>query len=229
MRGALRIALLLAAFALPAGLAPQPAVAAAQRDWTKTVVATPEGGFRMGNPAAAVKLIEYGSLTCPHCAHFSAEGVPGLIGDVRSGRLSYEFRNFVRDPADLGAALVSRCVPPGRYFEVTAKLFDTQQQWIGRVMTLDEEQQKALDALEPAARVSRLAEIADVAGVIGVPAAQAKACLADGKATEKLLDMRRVAIEQVQLEGTPTFLINGKKVSGVFDWASLQPHLKAGS
>ncbi len=54
----------------PVAAAGPPAKAQAAHDWSRTVAMTPEGGFRMGNPAAKVKLIEYGSLACPHCRHF---------------------------------------------------------------------------------------------------------------------------------------------------------------
>ncbi|HEX2762279.1 MAG TPA: thioredoxin domain-containing protein, partial [Allosphingosinicella sp.] len=63
----------------PADAAPVRRSAPVARDWTRTVVATPEGGFRMGNPAARVKLVEYGSLTCGHCAAFSRAGVGTLL------------------------------------------------------------------------------------------------------------------------------------------------------
>ena len=67
-------------------------------DWTKMVTQTPEGGFLMGNPQADVKLIEYGSMTCPHCAEFAEKDAPALIDKyVKSGRVSFEYRNFVRD------------------------------------------------------------------------------------------------------------------------------------
>ena len=56
---------------------------------------TPEGGFRMGNPAAPIKLVEYGSLACPHCRHFEETGYKPLLQTyVRTGRVSYEFRNL---------------------------------------------------------------------------------------------------------------------------------------
>src|SRR3546814_9181159 len=84
------LALLFAAAALPLGIAAVPAAQAeAAKDWTKTVARTPEGGFRVGNPDAPVKLVEYGSLTCDHCAHFAEEATPKLLGQyVRSGRVS---------------------------------------------------------------------------------------------------------------------------------------------
>ena len=65
------------------------------RRWS---TATPEGGFLMGNPNADVKLVELGSMTCPHCAEFAEQADQKLINDyVKSGRVSFEFRNFVRD------------------------------------------------------------------------------------------------------------------------------------
>ena len=72
----------------------------APRDWSRTVAATPEGGFRMGNPNAKVKLVEYGSLACPHCRHFEETGYKPLVQQyVRTGRVSYEFRNFASQRA----------------------------------------------------------------------------------------------------------------------------------
>ncbi|HWU93511.1 MAG TPA: thioredoxin domain-containing protein, partial [Sphingomicrobium sp.] len=98
------------AFAACLALPMAPAAAAAKappkvpagHDWTKTVAVTPEGGFRMGNPAARVKLVEYGSLICPHCRHFNETGYkPLLQGYVRTGKVSYEFRNMVLNAPDI--------------------------------------------------------------------------------------------------------------------------------
>ncbi len=78
---------------------------------------TPEGGFRMGNPAASVKLIEYFSTTCPHCAHFAAEGTPVLVRNyVRTGRVSLEYRNYVLNGLDVAASFISRCAAPRGLF-----------------------------------------------------------------------------------------------------------------
>src|SRR4249919_2359055 len=79
-------------------------------DWTMVVNPTPAGGFMMGNPNAKVKLIEFGSLTCPHCREFDEKGVPTLMSNyVKTGQVSWEFRNYVRDGFDLAASLVARC------------------------------------------------------------------------------------------------------------------------
>lgn len=230
MGRALLIALALAG-AGAAQLAAVPAAPAqAQRDWTKTVVVTPEGGFRMGDPAAAVKLVEYGSLTCPHCAHFAKDAVPNLLGEVRRGKVSYELRNFVRDPADLAGALLSRCAPPTRYFALTDQIFASQEQWLGRLNAMSEAEQQEIAALTPPQRIARYASVSGLnalAAQAGVSGAQANACLIDQKAIDRLLEIRRVATERDGVQGTPTFLINGRKVDGVHDWATLQPNLAA--
>src|SRR5579863_6598616 len=75
----------------PAPTVPPPAGKA----WSDVVSATPAGGMVMGNPAAPVKLVEYGSLSCPHCAHFAEFGFKPLVAKyVDSGKVSYEYRSF---------------------------------------------------------------------------------------------------------------------------------------
>ena len=98
--------------------------AAAASDWTKTVTVTPDGGYRMGNPAAPVKLVEYGSLTCGACGRFAQEGVPQLVSKyVRTGRVSFEFRNYVRDPADIPN------FPGTPTFTINGKLAENAATW----------------------------------------------------------------------------------------------------
>lgn len=90
--------------------APIAAVAApAGTSWSETVAETPEGNFVMGNPAAKLKLVEYGSFTCSHCRDFAHESSEELKAMVDSGKISYEFRVYVRDPIDITTALLARC------------------------------------------------------------------------------------------------------------------------
>lgn len=210
------------------GAAPA-ATAAKAKDWTRVVVATPEGGFRVGNPDAAVKLVEYGSLTCDHCANFAKEGVPQLLANyVKGGRVSFEFRNFIRDPADLTAALLSRCAGTDDFFALTDHYFETQAEWLGRFRALSEEQATAINALPMGEKLSRFAAVGGLdamAAKAGVTPAKAKQCLADEAAVERLVQMRGVAVEKHQLQGTPTFVINGKTAEGAHNWAALEPLL----
>ncbi|HJQ18244.1 MAG TPA: thioredoxin domain-containing protein [Allosphingosinicella sp.] len=219
-----------AAVALSAASAAGPAARrAATADWTRIVVATPEGGYRMGNPNAALKLIEYGSLTCPHCAHFEAEGVPPLVQKyVRSGRVSYEFRNYVRDPYDLVGALLSRCAGPRGYFPLTHRIFAAQAQWTARFGALSASQYDALDALSGPPKLIRIAAVSGLdamAAQHGVTPSRARACLSDTKAVDRLTEMRQAANSRYDLQGTPTFVINGKKAENASGWAALEPLL----
>ena len=227
----MRARLLLAALALvaPTGVAVAQATPAAQRDWTRTVAKTPEGGFRVGNPDAPVKLIEYGSMTCSHCAEFAEQGVPKLLQNhVRSGRVSFEFRNFVLNSYDLTASLLSRCAGPANFFSVTDAMFAAQAQWLARYTGLSEAAQKGIAAAPEAERPWRVATLGGLdafAAKGGVTAARAKACLADKAGIAQLVELRRAAQAQHQVSGTPTFLINGVKASA-HDWASLEPLLR---
>ena len=84
---------------------------------------TPEGGFRMGNPAAPIKLIEYGSLACPHCRHFAETGYKPLLQNyVRTGRVSYEFRNLLISGPDISVSLLARCFGPGQVLRDVANM-----------------------------------------------------------------------------------------------------------
>lgn len=213
------------AFAL---VAPEPASAQA-RDWTRTVVTTPEGGFRMGNPNAKVKLVEYGSLTCPHCAHFSAEAKAPLAAYVRSGKVSYEFRNYVLNGIDIAATLVARCAAPASFFRLTESLYATQRQWVGRISGISQAEKDKLAGLSDGARLGRLADIGGItqlAAQAGLAPARAKQCLGDPAALDTL-DRLAAAAEAQGVSGTPTFFYNDANI-GSHDWHSLEPILREG-
>jgi protein-disulfide isomerase len=202
-------------------------------DWTQMVSATPAGGFLMGNPAAKVKLVEYGSMTCGHCAAFAEEGVPALVSKyVKSGQVSFEFRNFVRDGADMAAALISRCTGPNAFFPITEQLFAAQEEWLGKLQKLTPAEQQQLSALTPAQSTPALAQAAgllDFARVRGIPAAKAQACVADQAQLQRLVEINQTAVRDHQVAGTPAFLINDRTLP-VADWkgveAALQQALK---
>ena len=212
----------------PTVAAAAPAAPAAQRDWTKMVVKTPEGGFRVGNPNAPVKLVEYGSMTCNHCAHFAEEAMPKLLQDhVRTGRVSFEFRNFVLNAYDLTASLLSRCAGPANFFGVTDAMYAGQPQWLARYSGLTEATQKEIAAAPEAERPWRIATLGGLeafAAKGGVDAARAKACLNDKAGIQQLVELRRAAQAEHQVSGTPTFIINGVKASA-HEWATLEPLL----
>lgn len=207
------------------------APAAAQqrgRDWTQVVSTTPQGGFRMGNPNAPVKVVEFLSLTCPHCAAFAAEGAPPLIRNyVRTGRVSLEYRNFVLNGLDLAAAAISRCAAPNRYFALNHELFATRDTWMGRIGAMTPAQRQGMRGLDPVQTIRRTIAIAGLDAIAarhGVTAAQANRCVTQA-ALDRLTQMQQAG-SNFGVTGTPTFAINGQIAGTAHDWASLEPMLR---
>lgn len=204
---------------------------AAAPDWTKVVVATPEGGFRVGNPAAKVKLIEYGSFTCPHCAHFHDEAMSALkTRYIAGGKVSFEFRNFVLNAPDYAAALLARCDGPTRFFGLHDRFFAEQPRWtqpFTQQSAADGERIAALPAEKQIGAIAEAGKLDDFVAPLGVTSARFNACVNDKAALDKLLDMRKAAVETFKVQGTPTFIINGKTVDDTNTWAALEPGIKA--
>jgi len=219
-----------AALGATATLAAAPAkkaAAPAKRDWTRNVVVTPEGGFRMGNPNAAVKLVEYGSLTCPTCARFSNSSKAPLAAHVRTGKVSFEFRNYVLNSLDLTAALLARCAGPGGFFRLTESFYATQPQWVGKITGMTQAQKDQLQGLAANQQIARMAQIgglSQMAAQAAVTPQKAQACLSDEAGIDRLVQMRQAG-EAAGVSGTPTFLINGTAVHA-HDWAELQPLIR---
>ena len=227
----MRIAVCLAAaLLLPATAAAARPVAkpSAVRDWSQTVVLTPEGGFRMGNPAAPVKLIEYGSLACPHCRHFEETGFAPLVQNyVRIGKVSYEFRNLLINGPDISISLLARCSGPANFFAMSRFVYATQPQWQKKLEDMSDTDKAALGSMNTQQQIARYAEIAgmgQMAARFGLGSDKAKTCLADPEGLQKLLDMTKAA-ESAGVNHTPTFLINGK-VNDAATWEELGPELK---
>jgi protein-disulfide isomerase len=214
----------------PATLA-QAAPVAAKVDWTKTVVATPDGGYAMGNPRAPLAVVEYGSYTCSHCAHFSAEGLPKLMPYVASGKVRYEFRSFLRNSLDMVVSMVTYCQPAPRFFRMTDMMFARVQDWGKGFSAITPAEQKAWEG-KPLGTI--LPEVSAKGGFTsfmqqrGLPVATTNACLGSPATLAKLQASQKVAYEKYTVQATPTFLLNGAVLDGVSSWETLEPRLKAG-
>lgn len=217
----------LGAVALPA-VAMQAPTAAQQRDWSKVAAETAEGGFRLGNPDAPVKLVEYASLTCSHCATFHNEAMPELkSGAIARGGVSYEFRNFVLNPIDLAASLIARCGTGSDFFQRADYFLGEQQQWMRPFGSIPQAERERISKLPQDQMLGAAVAAAGLEGKLaarGIPAAKVRACLADKAELQQLLTLRQAASEKYKIEGTPTFLINGKVAEGN-DWAAIKPLL----
>lgn len=201
-------------------------------DWSTIVVPTAAGGFQMGNPNAKVKLIEYGSLTCPHCREFDETGVPLLVSKyVKSGKVSWEFRNYVRDAFDLTATLLARCNGAKSFFPMTRALYKDQPIWVGKIQKVPEAQLEALQNLPPNKQFIELAKLSGLqqyAAVRGVPQAKSAQCLANEGKVNQLVQMTADATtEYPKFSGTPNFIVNGTLYEKIAGWPSLEAKLKS--
>ena len=201
-------------------------------DWSTIVTPTAAGGFMMGNPNAAVKLVEYGSMTCPHCAEFDETGTSPLInGYVKNGKVAFEFRNYVRDAIDLTASLVARCNGAKGFFPLTRAMYKDQDSWIGKIQKVPPAQLEALQGLPPTRQFVELAKLAgfqQYAAVRGVPVAKSTQCLTDQNSVNQLVQMTGDATtEYPKFPGTPTFVINGKMLEKVASWKDLEGKIKS--
>jgi protein-disulfide isomerase len=199
------------------------------QQWSDVVSETPDGGYRMGNPNAPIKLVEYGSRTCPHCALFDAEGVPKLKSQyVSTGKVSYEFRDYpVHASLDMAPILLGRCVDPSSYFPMLDQMMANQQTLLANTTSLD---QNALQGLSPSQVTVYLAEhlgYLDFVKARGVPEAKARACLNDKAAIEGVAQRTSDANQNYNITGTPTFILNGRVLPNTGEWEQVEQALKA--
>jgi protein-disulfide isomerase len=154
----------------------------------------PPTEFSMGSPKAKVQVVEYASLSCPHCARFNAEVFPAFKAKyVETGEVRYTLREMLTPPAELAAAgfLLARCAGPGKYFKVVDEVFRSQSRWT------------------EGASVKPI--FVEIAKNNGLTEAQFDACVSN-EASLKALSERVQAAVNAGVSATPTFFVNGKKV-----------------
>ena len=216
---------------MPVATSPIANVAApAGQDWTQTVSAT-ERGFVMGNPNAPVKLVEYASITCPHCAEFSVDGgAEGIQNYVRSGRVSWEYRPYMIFPTDPGLFALLRCQGASAFFPLTEQLYADQRNWAARGQTYMEANQAALQAMDLQTRATTLVRETGTDAFFrqrGMTQQQIDQCLADPRNLQRVADDTQHATQNEGVSGTPTFFINGTQAppnTGL--WPQLEPLLR---
>jgi protein-disulfide isomerase len=151
----------------------------------------------LGPTDAKVTIIEYGSLTCPHCAAFNAEVFPKIkTAYIDTGKVRYVFREFPRDPKDAAGSMLARGIAGedcAKYFAVVDVVFRQQNEFLEKTT-------------ETLTRIGRQAGLSQQA---------VEACLKDQALLDKLTAGRKFAIEVLKIPGTPTFFINGAMMDGV--------------
>jgi len=149
----------------------------------------------LGDLNAPITIIEYSSLTCPHCAHFHVDILPDLRkGYIETGKARFVYRDFPLDRAALYAAALAHCAGKDRFFAFLDILFRSQATW-GR----------ANDPLDALKRVGRIG---------GLKVADIDACFKDQKLLDGILQSRMVGAQTFEVNSTPTFFINGERLLG---------------
>jgi protein-disulfide isomerase len=158
----------------------------------------------MGDPNAKVTVIEYGSASCTHCAHFNNDIFPAFKAKyIDTGKVRYVFREFLTEPVDLAAAvfLLARCAGKDKYFSVLDTFFHAQA-----------DVYKTGDAGPVLTRIAK---------DNGMSEQQADACLGDKAATAALNARVQGYVNNDKISGTPTFFVDGQRLEGVQTLAQL--------
>ena len=182
---------LVANVALAAGAAPEPD---RTMDMATVLKPGPLPELTVGDPSG-VPVVEYGSLTCPHCATFSREVFPELKKDyIDTGKVRFTFREFPRNTLDVAAFVLARCVGDDKAFAAIELLFATQDKWA----FVDKPLEPLIAAMRPA----------------GLTHDQAMACLKDQSKADAIVAIGKRATDEIKMTGTPTFVIDGKVYGG---------------
>lgn len=166
--------------------------------------------FVIGADNAPAVIIEFASLTCPHCARFHAEVLPRIKSEyVDRGLVKFIYRDFPLDGAALRAAQIARCLPPERYFTFMDVLFRQQEQWAAG---------RDINAI-----VDRVKQLA---GLAGLSREKADACASDQDSQKRIVEAAQAGERDYQVRATPTIVINGKRHAGTNSFEELEKALQ---
>lgn len=213
--------------ALPAQAAPQRSAAAAPAAAALPVARTAEGGYLLGNPKAPVKVVEFVSYTCPHCAHFHAESSTPLQAKyIAPAHISLEVRPFLRNAIDVTATLLTNCGPAERFYGNHSLLLQRQAEWL---RSPSQAQIRRWEHPDFATRTKAMAQDLGLYRLMltrGYKPGELDRCLSDRAAAERLAEQTETATDRIGVRGTPSFTINGT-LQNFYDWANLRAALDA--
>lgn len=150
----------------------------------------------MGSDTAPVTIVEYHSMTCPHCAHFEKAVLPTLQTKyIDTGKVRLIMRSFPLNQLDAVAFMLLRCRPTDTYLANVKLMYDTQETW-----AFSDHPKEA---------------ITDLAKKIGFTQESFEACLKDQALWDRLVAVAKKADETFKVNGTPTFFINGTRVEPI--------------
>lgn len=168
---------------------------------------TIEGDHALGNPEAKVTIIEYASLSCPHCASFHKETFPALKERyIDKGKVFFIFRHFPFNEPALRGAMLTECAGD-KYFTFLKVLFNSQDKWAFSGDTIE--------------------NLRTIANVGGIGAEKFDKCMADKKTEDRIVAGVSAASKELGVSSTPTIFINGEKIEAARDIDFLVPKIDA--
>jgi len=172
----------------------------------------PDGDVMVGSDKAPVTIIEYASMTCPHCAHFATTTFPELKQRyIDTGKVRYTLREFPLDALAAAGFMLARCGGNDKYMPIVDTLFAKQADWIVK---------------EP------LPALKSIAKQFGFTEDSFDQCLANQRLLDSIQEVRDHAAEKLGVNSTPTFFINGKRLIGDLSIEQMakeiDPYLKDG-
>lgn len=196
--------------------------------WSSTITASSIGAYTVGNPAAKIKLVEYFSYTCHVCGDFAkAAAVPLKTLYVDKGLVLFEYRNLVRDPIDMTAALLARCGGTKGFAGNHAAIFAGQPALLDKVTKASDAQKTSWFEGTTGQRARKIAADTGLTALMtarGYTAAQQNACLDNEVAQAELTGMTNIGRNADRVGGTPAFFLNGRRLE-VTAWAAVKSQL----
>jgi protein-disulfide isomerase len=210
-RRAFTAALSLTGLSLLAGFSPLRLIAEAMAQSASDVakpMSLPDMG--LGPKDASVTIVEYASMTCPHCAAFNADVFPKIKSEyIDTGKIRYVFREFPLDIKAAAGSMLSRCIAKddaAKYFAVTDMLFRQQNDWVMKNTT------------ETLGRIGKQAGLSQQA---------VESCLKDQALLDKIAADQKYASEVLKVDSTPTFFLNGEKIKGETSFEEFDKRIKS--
>ena len=153
----------------------------------------------LGKDDAPVTVIEYASLTCPHCAHFATTTFPKVKSElIDTGKVRWVYRPFPLNQVDVKAFALAGCLPREQFYTVIDVLYQSQNEWLG-----------AQDPVKALQQIGRTA---------GLDQAAIDKCMSDKTFVDKLVAGIQDAEQKYKVESTPTFIIGGKAYPGAMEY-----------
>ncbi len=194
-------------------------------DWS-TFAARKDGGNILGNPDAAVKIKEYVSYTCPHCATFARQGDPVLkLYYLPTGDVSVEVRHIIRDPIDWTAAVLTNCGEPEKFAQNHSLFMGAQPKWLEEARKATTVQkQRWSNPNRTAARQAIASDLGfeELMESRGYSRVEIARCLADNETATTLVIQSMEEAKRMGVSGTPSFAIDGTLLEGTHSWQPLQ-------